>query len=668
MHGLDKEDFDREYGDMELLKRIISYFRNYKKEMAVVSIAVILSSIGNALVPILTSQSLDQLKHDLDNNPNHTAGLSSQIITLFVLILGFAVFGFLMNAVTQIYSAKAVQSSVEELRKDVFDSLLIRDMSFFSEQPTGRLVSRVTNDTSDFGQTITLTTNLIGQVLIFVFMLGYLFKASVKLTIITLMFAPIVLLVALSFRKIARTVALKSQRVMAKVNALIQETTTGIYVAKSFRAENTIYDEFDDLNATSYNVNLRRGLVFNSIFPMLNLLTGLATATIVYFGALEVINESSPIYALLSFIPGRQLTVGEWYLFITGLNFFFQPLVQIASFWSQFQQGLAGAERVFSLIDAENAVQQSGEDKIQDMKGKIDFKGVTFSYKDGINIFENFSMSIKAGEKIAIVGHTGAGKSTLSKLLSRYYEFQDGELLIDDHNIRSLDLHSYRNRLAIISQEVFLWNASIKENILYGSDFETVAPQKNSQTKMWGNNSQSTGKSNSKGKMPWMRMNNNSQLKKYSPEAEERMMRILRDIEALDWIQNLEDGFDMKVGERGSRLSQGQRQLVQFARILMQDPAILIMDEATASVDPFTELQIQHATDLLMKGRTSIVIAHRLSTVKNVDRIIVLKEGKILEEGSHEQLMANNGHYRELYDTYFRHQSLEYVEKIAKQS
>lgn len=671
MAGLDKENYDRNYNDRELLRRILSYFTNYKKEMAIVSIAVILSSLGNALVPILTSQTLDQLASDLAGG---SSGVSTEIITLFILILGFAIFGFIMNAVTQINGAVAVQSSVEDLRSDVFNALLVRDMSFFGEQPTGRLVSRVTNDTNDFGQTVSLTTNLIGQVLIFVFMLGYLFWASVKLTLMILLFAPLVMGVALSFRKIARSVALRSNRVLAKVNALIQETTSGIYIAKSFRAEETIYNEFEDLNATSYGVNLRRGLVFNSIFPVLNILTGLATAIIVYFGALEVLNETSSLATLFNLIPGGNLTVGEWYLFITGLNFFFFPLIQIASFWSQFQQGLAGAERVFSLMDAENKVNQIDNQMIDHMTGRIDFNDVTFAYKEDQNIFENFNLTIEAGEKIAIVGHTGAGKSTLSKLISRYYEFQNGEILIDGQDIRTLDLHHFRNRLAIISQEVFLWNASIKENILYGSDFETVEPPKGSNGPLMLNMQSKSPSENAEkkrggppGGMSWGPNSNQSQLKVYSKDAEDKMIDILKEIEALDWIRNLEEGFDMKVGERGARLSQGQRQLIQFARILMQDPAILIMDEATASVDPFTELQIQRATDLLMKNRTSIIIAHRLSTIKNCDRIIVLQDGKIIEEGSHDQLMINNGHYRELYDTYFRHQSLEYIERVAKE-
>jgi ABC-type multidrug transport system fused ATPase/permease subunit len=351
------------------------------------------------------------------------------------------------------------------------------------------------------------------------------------------------------------------------------------------------------------------------------MLIGLGTAILVYFGGLDFLSDSSgPLGSLISWLPGRQITIGQWFLFFQGLTLFFFPLISIASFWSQFQQGLAASERVFSLIDAQNTVVQYDSQLLKESaKASIEFKDVTFSYKDGKKVLENFNLSIKPGERVAIVGHTGAGKSTVVKLISRSYEFEKGELLINNQDIRSLDLTEYRKRLAIISQEVFLWNATIKENLLYGSS--------------------------------------------HIPNAEEKMTTILATLGAMDWISRLPDGLNTNVGERGSRLSMGQRQLIAFARILLLDPLILVMDEATSSVDPFTEVMIQKATNVLLCKRTSIVIAHRLSTVKHVDRIIVLKEGKIIEEGSHVELMNNNGHYAELYDSYFRHQSLAYIEQ-----
>ena len=608
MHGLDKDDFDRQYSDRVLFRRIIGYFKPYKYMILLLSLTLTIASFSSTLIPVLIANTLDNLT-------------SGGVTTLIVLLLTFAILSFLFNMIQQEFTYRATSSAVYDLRSDAFNALIEKDMSFFDKQPAGRLASRVVNDTNDFGQTVSLVSNLVGQLLTVFFLIFFLLQYSVKLTIVIVFFGPFIVLVALSFRKIARKVALASQRILAKVNALIQETTSGIYIAKSFRAEQSIYDEFDEMNNTSYDVNLKRGLVFNSIFPVLGVLTAIATSTIVFFGVQDLLQNQVSIFGFI--IHPENLTIGNFYLFITGLNLFFQPLLQIASFWSQFQQGLAASERIFALVDAENAVIQYDSKIISEPKGKIEFRNITFAYKEGVNIFENFSLKIAAGEKLAIVGHTGAGKSSLAKLLSRSYEFQQGGIFIDDYDIRSLDIDGYRKNLAIITQEVFLWNESIKNNLLYGLHVD-------------------------------------------SKEAEEKLQEVLSKVEVLDWINSLEDGLETKIGERGSKLSMGQRQLISFARILLQNPSILIMDEATASVDPLTELTIQHATDVLMQGRTSIVVAHRLSTIKKADRIIVIDKGKIVEEGNHEGLLAKNGYYAELYNTYYRHQSLEYIESMAQ--
>ncbi len=611
MHGLDKSDYDREYGDKILLKRIISYFKPYRRNIMGMSLGISTAAIFATLVPLILSNALDAI----------VDGVEQSVITnLILIVLAFGVFQFAINAYQQILTARTVQRAVYDLRVEAFDSLLRRDMSFFAENPSGKVASRVTNDSNDYGQIITLTTSLIGQVLVVIFILYFLFTTSVKLTILTMLFAPFVIFTALAFRKIARRVSRSSQQILAKVNALIQETTTGIYIAKSFRAEQTIYDEFAEMNKTSYVVNWKRGAIFNSIFPILNILIGIGTAMIVFFGGLDILSVSHYLNDLVAFLPGKSLTVGEWFLFLQGLNLFFFPLISIASFWSQFQQGLSASERIFSLIDAENKVIQTDSKEIEEPRGEIEFKDLTFGYNDETMILENFNLHIKPGENIAIVGHTGAGKSTLGKLISRYYEYQDGQILIDGVDIRELDLPSYRKKLSIISQEVFLFNDTIRDNLLYGI-----------------------------------------------PDAddEDKVIETLSKIDALEWVQRMEKGLDTKVGERGDRLSQGQKQLISFARILMRDPAILILDEATSSIDPLTEVLVQKAIDLILEGRTSIVIAHRLSTIRKVDRIIVMEDGKIIEEGNHSDLLKAGGHYANLYDTFFRHQSLDYIEGLA---
>jgi len=302
-----------------------------------------------------------------------------------------------------------------------------------------------------------------------------------------------------------------------------------------------------------------------------------------------------------------------------GVTLFWWPLISIASFWSQFQDGLSAAERVFALIDAKPKVLQTGGVSVDRLEGRIDFRDLSFSYTGREQVLSGFSLAIPAGENLAVVGHTGAGKSSLVRLIGRYYEFQEGELAIDGTDIRRLDLQTYRRQVGFVPQDPFLFSGTVRENIRYGL-----------------------------------------------PEAtDEQVCEAAMRISEGSWLETLAGGLETEVGSRGMSLSMGQRQLVALARVLLKDPRILILDEATASIDPFTEAQIQEGLETVMRDRTSIVIAHRLSTVRHADRIIVIREGRIIETGTHDQLLERGGHYAELYNTYFRHQSLEYVESFA---
>jgi ABC-type multidrug transport system fused ATPase/permease subunit len=458
----------------------------------------------------------------------------------------------------------------------------------------------VTSDTEDFATVVTLSLNLLSQFLLFFLLVGVLFFRSAYLALLALTIVPAITAVALIFRRIARLTTRRAQRSLARVNTNVQEVVSGITVAKNFRQEQNMYDEFVRVNEQSYQVSLRSGFVYSGVFPLLFLIANLGTTIVVFFGGRSVL--------------GHAISAGDWFLFVQSMGLLWFPLTSIASFWSQFQLGLSASERVFAVLDAEPRVHQNGSEPVEQLRGKIEFRRMLFSYDDRQNVLAGFDLTIQPGETIAIVGHTGAGKSSLAKLIARFYEYQGGELLIDDRDIRSFELSSYHRRLGIVPQSPFLFSGTVTENIRYArptaSDAEVEA--------------------------------------------------IARSIGQGDWLEALPDGLNTLVGEAGRALSMGQRQLVALARVLLQDPAIIILDEATASVDPLTEAQIQEGLDLILKGRTAILIAHRLSTIEHADRILVLSRGQIVEEGNHEALLRHGGHYAQLYNTYFRHQSPDY--------
>jgi len=635
MDGLEAEAYDRSYSDRELVRRIGHYFRPHACIMSTVAVMIVLASIVETAIPFLIARGIDLLV--ADQRTTTLIGLS-----VGVLLLGSL--GWAFNWVRQRLSARAVGDVVLQIREDAFNAVTNRDLSFYDQFSSGKIVSRVTSDTQDFATVVTLTMDLISQVSLVVLVVAVLLFVNVQLTLLSLIIAPLVVAAALAFRAIARRMIQRSQRSTANVNGLIQESVSGVAVAKSFRQEDAIYEDFGRINQQAYHVNLRTGWTFNTIFPVLDIIAGLGTAVVAYYGGLRALDGT--------------VSVGEWYLFLQALNIFYFPLTSIASFWSQFQQGLSASERVFALVDAEPRVVQTAHEPVAQLRGEIAFEHVSFSYADQRSItndqaamsdndgrveahdvtpvepalsagtqrvpaslvLNNFNLHIAAGETVAVVGHTGAGKSSLARLVARFYEFQGGRILLDGHDIRTFDLLSYRRQIGIVPQVPFLFGGTVADNIRYGR----------------------------------------------SSASNVDVARAAHQIGGGEWVELLEHGLETNVGERGASLSMGQRQLVALARVLLHDPAILILDEATASVDPFTELQIQEGLDRVMHGRTSIVIAHRLSTVRTADRIIVLRSGEIIEQGDHAALLRQGGHYAELYNTYFRHQSLSYIEQVGQ--
>lgn len=595
--GLDTESYDRSYSDRELVRRVGVYFARDRKRLLWSIVLIIALAVVTAVQPLVVAEGVNLL----GQNP-----APAMLIALVAASLAIGLFIWGANWLRRRLLQRITGMVMSDLRVDAFEAVMNHDMSFFDQYRSGRIISRITTDTQEFSQVVVLVTDIVSQMLSLVILAVVLFSISWQLTLAVLAISVAIVLVAFSMRNLARRVTRRGFRAIADVNASIQEAVTGISVAKNFRQEAAIYGEFRRVNSQSYDMNLRRGFVLSNVFPVLNMVGGVGTALLVYFGGLSA--------------AAGVITYGAWYLFITSVDRFWFPMAQLSAFWSQVQAGLSASERIFALIDAEPTVRQNAAVEPGRLRGEIEFKRVDFRYTAQEQVLSDFNLRIAPGEGIALVGHTGAGKSSLGKLIARFYEFQSGQISIDGVDIRDLDLAAYRRQLGIVSQAPFLFDGTVADNIRYAR-----------------------------------------------PEAtDEEILAIARQVGGGEWLDTLPDGMRTQVGERGNRLSMGQRQLVALMRVLVQEPAIFILDEATASIDPFTEQQIQQAINLILARSTSIVIAHRLSTVRAVSRIIVLDKGSIIEQGSHKQLMAQGGHYATLYDTYFRHQSLSYIEQVGQ--
>ncbi len=591
--NLDTEGYDRQYSDQELLRQMRAYFKPHTRRLVVIVLAIGVIAACSASFPILVSYGIDVLQTE-------THSWMMPLVITAIYLSGVLV--WLSNWLRRRLTARTIGDIVHTLRTDAFRAAIHHDLSFFDQYDSGRIQSRITTDTRDFGEVVTMVADVTAQFVTALILAGFLLKTEWRLALGVFLFLPLLFFAANALRGLMRTYTRLGMRAMAEVNAKIKESIGGIAVAKNYRQEAITYQQFMTINAESYQVNLRRGFILSAVFPLLGGLGGMATAALVYAGGLTVMQGL--------------VSAGAWYLFLSGLDRFFFPVLNLAAFSAQIQAGLTAAERIFALIEAEPQVVQTNTLTPPPLSGDIRFQHVSFAYNTNEPVLKAFDLHIEPGETIALVGHTGAGKSSIARLIARFYEFQAGRILVDGQDIRSLNLDAYRRQLGIVSQTPFLFDGDILDNIRYASP--------------------------------------------HISDAE--IMALARQIGQGEWLDALPQGLQTSVGERGNHLSMGQRQLVALLRVLAQKPAIFILDEATASIDPFTEWQIRQALKLVLARSTSILIAHRLSTVKAADRILVIDHGTIVEEGDHASLIAHAGHYATLYNTYFRHQSLDYIE------
>lgn len=510
------------------------------------------------------------------------------------ILLGWLIIQAGLGFVNAYLSERIAQSIILKLRQFVYDHLIRLKLSFFDKTPVGTAVTRSISDI----QTITDLFSsgiitILGDMVQIIAILWCMFYISVKLTLLTLLVIPLLLYSANKFRKGIRDTFQDVRNQVANLNAFLQERITGMQIVQLFNQEKREFEKFKDINKKHQDANIKSIFYYSIFFPVVEVLVALAFAIIVAYGSTAIFNHS--------------MKLGELTAFIMFINLFFRPIRAIADRFNNIQMGIVSAERIFQLIDSEDNIEKSGDIIPQKIEGNIEFQNVWFAYNEENWILRDISFAIQSGKSMAIVGATGSGKTTIANLVTQMYQHQKGNILIDGINVNEYDYPSLRKRIAVVLQDVFLFSGSIKSNLVLKND----------------------------------------------DVSSEEIEKVAKEIGAYDFIEKLPGGFDFNVMERGLSLSQGQRQLISFIRALAMHPDMIVLDEATSSIDSHTEELIQRAIALLLKNRSAIVIAHRLSTIQNCDEILVLEKGQIMERGNHETLIAKQGMYWNLYQKQF---------------
>jgi len=583
----DDEEHVRKIPDRVLIARLAQYVLKHKGRLTIAVTAVLVVSLSGLVPPYLLKVAIDNyiVQGDL-------TGLT------FIAIILVAV--YIINWFSDYERTYQIswlgQNMVNDIRMKLFSHLQDLSFSFYDKSEAGRIISRVTNDTDTlsmiFAQGIvTVLSDILTLVGIVVVMLWL----SVPLTLATLVVIPILLLSTLVFQSRLRRAYRMTRKKIAKVTSKLQESISGIREIQSFTRERDTIETFRQANIENLQANVQAGRIFALLMPVIQITGAVGTCIVLWYGGILTV--------------GGGITLGILVAFLAYVTSFFRPIVNLTTFYNTVQSAMAAAERIFETIDTRPEIADAPEAvELSRVQGRIVFQNVSFGYNLSDPVLEDIDFSVEPGKTLAIVGPTGAGKSTMVRLLSRFYEPQSGVITVDGHDVRGVTLRSLHNQMGVVLQEPFLFSGTVMENISYGKLDAT----------------------------------------------DEEVKNIAKLVGAHEFITSFPDGYETEVGERGMRLSVGQRQLISFARALLRDPPILILDEATSSLDPYTELKIKKGLSVLLKNRTSIVIAHRLSTVRNADNIIVVDNGEIVEEGNHRELMKNKGLYRRLYDKQFK--------------
>ena len=577
----------------KLLKRFISYYKPHKKLLILDMIAALLISVTGMVYPILTNKVLAEY---------FPAGDYPAIIISGVSILGIYVIRMLLNYFVQCYGHVIGVRMQSQMRKDLFAHLQRLPYKFYDNNETGRIMTRLTSDLFEVCELAHHgPENLLISSIMIVLSFTYLMTINWILTLIVFACVPILILVTIYFRKGMKNAFDDRRKSNATINAAVESSVTGIRVTKAYTNSEKEIEKFKRGDDEFVSSSHRAYSAMAKFFASTSFITDVFNVVILMAGGI--------------FLALGQINIPDYTTFVISVNLFIRPVNTLINFMEQFQNGASGFKRFVEIMDEEPERDREGAIELRDVCGEIEFKNVTYSYTDSKEVLHNVSLKLEKGRKLALVGPSGGGKTTLCHLLPNFYKLDgedSGAILIDGIDIRDITLDSLRKNIGIVQQDVFLFVGTIKENIIYGK-----------------------------------------------PDAtDEEIIEAAKKANIHDYISTLEHGYDTEIGERGVKLSGGQKQRLSIARVFLKDPAILILDEATSALDNTTEVLIQQSLDELCKGRTTLVVAHRLSTIRNADEIAVVMDGKITERGTHEELIAADGTYKSLYQLQFRDNDL----------
>ncbi|WP_426279313.1 ABC transporter ATP-binding protein [Chryseobacterium sp. S-02] len=569
----------------EIIKRLFFIGMKFRSWFIITLIISILLAMVSTYRPYLTMEVVD----------NDITKLKDKALMMqhIYLLVGLVFAETVLNFFLVYFSNYISQNVIRDIRERLYSKLIYFKTSFFDKTPIGQLVTRAVGDVETIATVYTDGFLMVfGDVLRIIFVLVMMFSTNVHLSYITLAILPLMVIITRFFQKRLKKAFGDERNWTANQNSFVQERLAGMSIIQVFNRQESEFKKFDDINITLKEALLRTVFIFSLFFPVVELISSLFIGFILFYGGYITISAGVVI------------------AFIQYISMLIRPLRQIADRFNNIQRGIVGAERVLGLMDEDYAMSNTGTVKKDHFDGKIEFQNVRFAYDDKQEVLKGIDFKVNPGETVAIVGATGAGKSTIISLITRLYDINSGNILIDDVNLKDYELYNLRSHIGVVLQDVFLFHGSIFENLAFGDETITL----------------------------------------------DKIKAGAKEIEVDEFIEQLPGGYDYVVSERGSSISLGQRQLLSFLRAYLSDPKILILDEATSSIDHESEKLIQRATEKITKNRTSIIIAHRLSTIEKADKIIVMEHGKIVEEGKHLELLDKNGYYATLYKAQLRHE------------